>query len=518
MAEVLLFNQYFTSSKESPEVILATMPINLLALASYLKTKGISSKIYELGGFDLKETRIEDSRFRCGLSDRDITEIVKQENPKIIGLGCMYSMHYIDVLSIARLIKKISPEIKIVLGGNHATIFGTAILKEEAFDFIINGEGELSFHELCLAILSNNPDFHKIKGISFKDSAGNIVVNPQRQLIADLDTLPDMDYSLLDVHKYAKRNKRSPYVMRTPVLGIVTSRGCPGRCVFCTVKAVWGRTWRGKSAKKTVDEIDLLHKNYGIREFSFLDDSASLNKQRWLDICDEIIARGLNIRWTTPNGIAHWTLNKEILKKMKRSGCYRVTFGIESGNQQTRSFIGKDSQLSQAKEMIRCANRLGMWTICTNIIGFPYEDGQAIADTVKFAKESGTDFATFYLLSPHMTSDVYGYFEKEGLLDFNAFFKENKLDEVQYESMYKILNEGGLATKYFTRQQLRQLQSRAYRSFIIRRVLTYMAFIPLLQKVHSLEDAGYVLKLIFNGLKIALKSFTMKSTKDLLYN
>ena len=518
MPEVLLFNQYFSSPKDSSEIILATMPINLLALASYMKTKGIECRIYELGGFDLEQAAIEGLRFRCGLSDEEITEIIKKENPRIIGLGCLYSMHYIDVLAIARLIKKVNPTIKVVLGGNHATIFAESILKDDALDFVVMGEGELTFFELCKAIFSENPNFNSINGLAFKDNRRNVLVNSQRELIANLDTLPQMDYSLLDVRKYAQRNKRNPYLMRSPVLGIVTSRGCPGKCVFCTVKAVWGRTWRGRSAKKTVDEIALLYNNYGIREFSFLDDSASLNKKRWLDICEEIISRKLNIRWTTPNGIAHWTLNKPILKKMKQSGCYRITFGIESGSQETRLFIGKDSSLSQAREMIQYANRIGMWTICTNIIGFPYETRAAVDDTIKFVKQSGADFATFYLLSPHMTSDVYSYFEREGLIDFSSIFKENKLDEAQYEAMYKILNEGGLATKYFTRDQLRKIQVEAYRSFIIRRVATYLTLIPLLRKIHSLEDARYVLRLLFNGLKIVLKSFTMKSTKDLLYN
>ncbi|MCX5694955.1 MAG: hypothetical protein NT014_07580, partial [Candidatus Omnitrophica bacterium] len=139
-------------------------------------------------------------------------------------------------------------------------------------------------------------------------------------------------------------------------------------------------------------------------------------------------------------------------------------------------------------------------------------------DTIKFAKQSGVDFATFFLLSPHITSDVYGYFEKDGLLDFRHVFTENKLDEAQHESMYKILNEGGLATKYFTREQLRKIQVQAYRSFIIRRLISYLTLMPLLRKVHSLEDAAYVLRLLFNGLKIVLKSFGMKSTKNLLYN
>ncbi|MCX5694976.1 MAG: radical SAM protein [Candidatus Omnitrophica bacterium] len=350
MNEVILFNQYFTSPKDSTEVIFATLPINLLCLASFLRNKGIGCKIYELGIFEQKEIKRENDIIRCGISDQEIAAIIGNENPKIIGLGCMYSIHYIDVLAIARLIKKVNPEIKVVLGGNHATVFSESILKDEAFDFIVRGEGELTFYELCISIFNGNSNFSNIGGLSFRDNFKNVIVNHPRGLIADLDNLPEIDYALLDVRKYADFNRRNPYLMRSPAIGIITSRGCPGKCIFCTVKAVWGRTWRGKGAKRTVDEIELLNKEYGIREFSILDDSASLDKKRWDGICSEIIKRGLDIRWTTPNGIAHWTLDKPILKKMKQSGCYRITFGIESGSQETRLFIGKDSLLSQAKK------------------------------------------------------------------------------------------------------------------------------------------------------------------------
>lgn len=518
MSEILLFNQYYSSRKELPEVILAGMPINLLCLAAYLKEKGINSKIYELGIFNSKNAILEGRRFRCGISDEEITKIISDESPKIIGLSCMYSVHYIDIVSIARLIKKINPQIKVVLGGNHASIFYESILKEQSFDFVVIGEGEITFFELCEAILWNRNDFENIRGLCFRENR-NIIINKMRDLIKNLDELPNLDYSFLDVEKYVNSSPKSPYIMRFPIMGIITSRGCPGRCVFCTVKSVWGQGWRGKSAKKTVDEIEMLHKKYGIKEFSFLDDSASLNKKRWNDICDEIINRKLNIRWTTPNGIAHWTLDRPLLKKMKKSGCYRVTFGIESGNVETRRFIGKTYPLQQAKEMIRYANKIGMWTICTNIIGFPYETKEMMYDTIKFAQESGTDFATFYLLAPHPTSSVYAYFEKDGLLNFADVFKDSEFNAEEYEKMYKILSDTGFSTKYLSSEELKKMQLQAYRSFIIFRAFSYMLLLPLIRKIHSLEDFGYTLRLLLNGFKILLKSLfkTMATTQNLLY-
>lgn len=513
--KILLFNQYFTSSKESAETNLATLPLNLLCLASFLKFKKLECGIYELGIFEPQEMIQENGRNRCGISDEKIAEIIKENDPEIIGLGCMYSRHYIDVINIAKLIKKTNPAIKVVTGGNHATALSDMVLRNPCFDFVVRGEGEITFYELCRDILSGQNNFSKIKGIAYRDK-NRIIRTEDRGLIADLDNLPALDYELIDLKRYIG-NTEAPYVMRFPLIGIMSSRGCPGNCVYCTVKAVWGRTWRGKSAKRTVDEIELLHNRYGVNEFAFLDDSASVNKARWNDICDEIIKRKLDIKWTTPNGIAHWTLDKPTLLKMKRSGCYRITFGIESGNVEIRKFLGKPYPLDQAKELIQYANKIGMWTICTHILGFPYETKEQMKETIEFAKKSGVDFAAFYSLCPMITSDVYQYFKKEGLLNFDFIFQDNIFDEEKYELMYKMLNDEGAPTKYFQPSELKKVVRSGYRSFIAYRAVTFLNPLRIARKIHSIEDFKYTLKLTVNGVKLFVKSFYKKTTKELLY-
>ncbi len=512
--KILLFNQYFSTKKESSATNLASLPLNLLHLATYLKSKNMECKIYELGIFDPDKAIIENNRLRYGLSDKEIIKIIHKEKPEIIGLGCMYSRHYIDVMNIAKLIKKTDASIKVVIGGNHATSFSDMVLKVPEFDFVVKEEGEITFYELCKSILEGKKNFHKIKGIAYRDGS-RIVKTENREFIVNLDDLPMLDYSFMDLKKYTSGNK-SPYIMRTPIIGITSSRGCPGRCVYCTVRAVWGRTWRGKSSKRTVDEIEILYKNYGIREFSFLDDSASVNKIRWNGICDEIIKRELDIKWTTPNGIAHWTLDKPLLLKMKKAGCYRITFGIESGNLEIRNFLGKPYPLSQAKELLQYANKIGMWTICTHIVGFPYETQEQIKDTVEFAKKSGTDFAAFYILAPMPTSDVYKYFRDEGLLDFDFIFNDSVFNEEKYEEMYKILNDGGTPTKHFTPAEIKEIQIKAYRSFIIYRALTFLNPWRIVRKIHSMEDLKYTFRLGSTGVGLLVKSFYKNTTQTLL--
>jgi hypothetical protein len=158
-----------------------------------------------------------------------------------------------------------------------------------------------------------------------------------------------------------------------------------------------------------------------------------------------------------------------------------------------------------------------MWTICTNILGFPYETGKAMEDTIRFAQQSGTDFATFYLLAPIVTSDVYSFFKKEGLLNFDYIFNDNIFDEEKYEEMNKIVNDGGVPTKYYSSEELKEIQIKAYRSFVIYRAITYLNPLRLLRKIRSIEDCKYTIRLVFTGFQILMKSFYKKTTKALLY-
>ena len=488
-------------------------------LAGYLRKFGLISKIVELGIFDINEAIISKDRVRFGISDKEITKILQKEKPKIVGITSMYSVYFRDVMEIAKTIKKYNKNIKVVIGGNHPSSYYNFVLKDKNIDYVVIGEGEKTFLELCQAILKRRKTYRGIKGIAFNKKS-TIIRTSARELISNLDDIPFPARDLVSFERYLATPKHNPYLMSYPTSAFITSRGCPGHCVYCTVRAVWGRTWRGRSAKNVVDEIEELMKNYGIKEIAFLDDSASVNKIRWNEICDEIIKRKLPIKWNTPNGIAHWTLDKPTIKKMHQAGCYRITFGIESGNLETRKFLGKPYPLKQAKELIQYANSIGMWTICTNIIGFPYEKMNSIKDTIEFAKICGTDFATFFLLIPQPTSDVYEYFRKENLLNFDRFFEDLTINGDEFEKINYILNETGSDTKYLKKEELRKIQKDAYREFILYRALTYL-FNPLrlFQKIRSKDDFFYVSRLLSYGIKIFLRTINPLNLKssDFLY-
>lgn len=507
--DILLVNPYISQTAKNNAFRGATMPNGLLFIAGYLRKHGIESKIIECGLFDSERTLRLGQRVRFGISDEEVISLVAAEKPRIVGISSVYTQYQRDTMEIAEVIKKAFPGVCIVMGGNHASAYWNYVLRNRSVDYIVYGEGEETFLELSRAILSGS-DTGNIDGIGYRDKTGEPIRTNPRQLIKNLDDIPFLPLDMVDFMKYL--GKGNQYCIRPPSAPILTSRGCPGSCVYCNNKAIWGRTWRGRSPKNVVDEIEAIAKKYGLGEFAFIDDSASVDKQRWLGICDEIIARKLDIKWTTPNGIAHWTLTREALKRMKEAGCYRVTFGIESGDVDTRKYLGKPYSLDQAKNLIQYANRIGMWTISTNIIGFPYERIESIQRTINFAKKSGTDFACFYLLVPFPKTDVYADFKREQLINLDDFFETAEFDQEKFEEINRVLNEMGSDTTVFTKEELAAFRRKAYQSFILYRALTYI-FNPLrlIRKIHSVEDFRYLVKLVSKGIGVFLRAIDPRS-------
>lgn len=508
--KILLIKPSCTVYKSDPTLPSATPPFGLAYLASYLLSKGQEVKIVDALSEGINNIKGSKYGVKVGLSDKEIEKIIDHFNPDLVGITSMFTAFANDAHSLAALIKRINPKIKIVLGGAHASISPELSIKDKNIDIVVRGEGEITLWGIIQA-LEKKKSYFNIAGTVVKKGK-KIISNSPRSYVDNLDILPFPAYHLLPMELYFRTGKDSPYVMHTRQFSIISSRGCPGDCSYCSIHSVWGHTWRGRSSQNVVDEIEFLINEYGIKEFAFLDDSVACSKKRMGEICDEIIKRKLGIKWSTPNGISHWTLDERLLDKMKASGCYRITFGIESGNLKTREFIGwkKNFSLEQAKRITKYANKIGLWTISTFIIGFPYEDEKSINDTINFAIESDTDFAAFFLLMPFPGTRVYEVFKKEGLLNFDKLLNPCFRDASRMGELGAALAQVGCQTKYFSQKELQAFLTKAYNKFWKARFINFLNPIRVLRKIHSIEDFKYVLKIGYVGIMLKINELKHK--------
>jgi magnesium-protoporphyrin IX monomethyl ester (oxidative) cyclase len=376
------------------------------------------------------------------------------------------------------------------MGGAHPSTLPKSVLRDQNVDYVVIGEGELTMLNL-LKTLSKGASFNEIDGFAYRED-GKTVINPKKRFIEDIDSLPLPARHLLPMNEYFNAEApHGPELMRKPFTSMITSRGCPLNCVFCSIHTIWGRRWRPRSPDNVLLEIEHLIDVYKIREIQFEDDNLTLDKRRMEKICDLILDRGLDIRWFTPNGVAIWALDKNLLEKMKKSGCYKLSFGIESGCPQTLKFIKKPINLTRARQVIRWANDVGIWTHGFFVIGFPYETKEAIYETLKFAVGSDLDFASFFIATPLPGTRLLEIVKKEGLI-------ENDPNWADLNVFNATLN-----TKFLTIEEINSLQRNLYVSFLRKRILNGLQPRKFaLRKVRSTEDLLFLSRLLTRFLQI----------------
>ena len=265
-------------------------------------------------------------------------------------------------------------------------------------------EGEETFIEFIKA-LNNKTPFSGVEGLIWRDKDGNVIENKNRSLLQNLDNIPFPDYEAFKLEKY------SYTVAKT--LPVITSRGCPYGCNYCSVKLSMGRGFRARSPENVVRELEKWH-NLGFNNFEFNDDCFSLDLERAKKICDLIIEKGLKITWQLYNGIRVDRISEELLQKMKKAGCVFISYGCESGNQQIINMIGKGIKLEQVKEAVRITNKVGIKNSVNFIIGHPGETYKTAVETLDFARVLPTNFVNMYNLVPYPGTALYDWINKSG--------------------------------------------------------------------------------------------------------
>ena len=281
-------------------------------------------------------------------------------------------------------------------------------LASRNFDLVVIGEGENTLKELL-----SGKDIRKIDGIGFrtKNGKGKIVINKPRELIKNLDDLPMPDYSVFDIHSYhtPRLNCR-----KNPVAAMETSRGCPFGCIYCN-KKIFGRFFRYKSPKRVVDEMEHIL-SYGFKEIHIWDDGFSTDLKRAKDVCREILRRKLKITWNIYNGIRANRIDRELLELLKKSGCYRISIGVESGNQKILDRIHKSTTIEEIKKAFKLANEVGIETIAFCMIGLPDETEETMQQTIDLMLEIRPTIPKLSILMPLPGTPIFDEWDKKGII------------------------------------------------------------------------------------------------------
>lgn len=304
------------------------------------------------------------------------------------------------------LVKKHNPDAIIVAGGPEVTTLAESILPKSYVDFIIVGEGEYVFPEF-LEKYQKNQDWKSVPGLGYKEN-DRMIIN-ERQLRDDLDSIPFPAWHLSDLEKYNKNIKR----IKFPVM---TARGCPHECIFCTIPAVYVK-YRYRSPKNVVDELEYIHNKYGTTNFQILDDNFAYVNKRAIGICDEIITRGLNkkIKWTIGQGLTAASVTKELAFKMKEAGCTLVSIGIESIHEDVLRKMKKPANLYVIEKAIKILKEAGIKIKAFFIVGLPGSTYDKEVDSVAFFKRYNIDIPRYSNPVPMPQTELYDWAKENSI-------------------------------------------------------------------------------------------------------
>ena len=383
MKDIVLINPPVSNWGRMKDIRQTSPPLGLLYLASFLEKSGYKVQVLDLA---LEPERLSSSLF------------LENSKPRIVGLTST-TYNFDSALRIAEIIKKYHRDTFIVFGGAHPTIRPYDALEKDFVDCVVMGEGEITFNSLCAALL-NDKEWRENSGIAFMDNE-KIKINPPQEFIKDLDSLPFPARHLVPLEKY----RATPInYKRWPSTPVITSRGCPFKCTFCS-NPVHGRIPRLHSPEYIVRELIFLKSEYGIKDVSFWDDTFTINKRRTRKLCALIDKEGLDLTWSCATRVD--AVDLEILKIMKEAGCWLISFGVESGVDRLRKKVNKGISEEQILEAFEACRKIGIETRAFFMLGIPTETKEESQKTIEFAKRLNPDFAQFTLTTPYPGCELF---------------------------------------------------------------------------------------------------------------
>ena len=364
-------------------------PLGLASLVAYLGKHGVKAELIDLQALDT--------------TDEELRAKLERDRPEIVGVTSMTTT-YPSALALARFVKDVLPGAKLAMGGVHPTILPEPVFSEAPVDYVFRGEGEKALLELAEG---RAPE--EIDGLCYMRD-GVPVIKPKAKGIDPLSELPMPDYGAFPAERYIEYNRR---LRGMRGLSMLISRGCPYHCAFCAVEGAMGRKYRIKTPQAAVDEMQALKERFGVEGIWFKDSIFDLKRDWVKEFCEELIARGLGMKWQMNTRVD--LIDAGMLALMQEAGLVQVDLGIESGSQKTLDALNKRITLAQTREAVKTAKRYvkvsGFF-----MIGVPGETEKDISDTFSFARELSLDGYSISIFVPLPGSDLYDMLLAQGKL------------------------------------------------------------------------------------------------------
>jgi len=383
--------------KSMSEVGALLPPLGLAYIASVLEEKGHTVKIIDGPVLTTKK----------GYTYRNLKEDLIHFNPSIVGVTAT-SPQIRDAIETINIAKEADNNIVTLLGGPHITSLPQILSEIKSLDYGIYGEGEHTFLDI-VSRLRSKKKIKGLKGVIWRE--GKKIRYLQRDYILNIDKLPFPARHLLPMNLY--RPSPANY-RRLPATQIMTSRGCPYSCVFCH-KPIFGKNFRPHSAEWVLAEIEHLINRYGIKDLQIFDDAFTLDKKRAEDICSGIIERKLDIVWNCMTRVDR--IDENMLRLMKKAGCYEIGYGVESGSERILKMIKKGITKEKIIEAFALTKKHKIDIRAFFMIGFPTETRRDILDTISFAKKLNPDVAQFMVTTPYPDTELWEMCKKYGQIN-----------------------------------------------------------------------------------------------------
>jgi len=449
-------------------------PLNLGYLTSYVLSKS--------DRFDIEILDAE----ALELTYEQIIDHINVENPRLVGITTTTPSFDI-VIKLCSEIRKANPKIDIVLGGPHVTALPEESLKLDLVKFVVVGEGEQTFLELLNAI-ADEENLRSIRGLAFKDDDNNIHINERRELIEDLDSIPMPARDRMPFHLYYSPPTKSLGLGK--VVTMLTSRGCPYSCNYCISGVMWGKgNVRYGSSESVLGEMEYCIENYNAKEFNFHDDLFVAHKTRLKAICEGIEKRGWDIGWVCMARVDF--IDEERIMWMKKAGCRKIAFGVESGSEMILRRMNKRQDIAKVRTAFDICRKHGIETGAAFMLGYLDETEDTIRETIALMKELDPDTVSIFQASPYPGTRFYLEAKEKGFLR-----KDFKWEDYALVTNSKsVLDLPDLSS-----ERIRYWVKRSYREFYLRP--RYIC--RKLGKIRSLNDIRNILsgiKILFNVSK-----------------